>query len=60
MAIPNWSWQRHFNASKSAPAILFVMTDSPILEAFGFYREESEDSAQASSSIPTVKLSAAE
>lgn len=60
IAIPNWSWQRHLNRSKEAPALLFVMTDTPILSAFGFYREETEQSAQASPSISAMKLSAAE
>lgn len=60
LAIPNWSWHRHVNRSKTEPAILFTMNDTPILSAFGFYREESEDSAAASPAQPALKLSAAE
>lgn len=43
LAIPNWTWHRQINRSKRDGAILFVMSDTPILEAFGFYREETED-----------------
>jgi 1-hydroxy-2-naphthoate dioxygenase len=44
LALPNWIWHRQINRSKREGATLFVMTDMPILEAFGFYREETEDS----------------
>lgn len=37
---PNWGWHQHINASKSEPAILFTITDVPILDAFGYFREE--------------------
>lgn len=40
--IPNWTWQRMRNASATEPAIVFTMSDAPILEKFGFYREERE------------------
>lgn len=38
--VPNWSWLRMINRSKREPAILFSMSDAPILEKFGFYREQ--------------------
>jgi gentisate 1,2-dioxygenase len=38
--VPNWSTHRHINGSKSEPAILFTLSDVPILEPFGLYREE--------------------
>jgi gentisate 1,2-dioxygenase len=38
--IPNWRWHSHRNSSKTDPAILFTISDQPIAEAFGFYREE--------------------
>jgi gentisate 1,2-dioxygenase len=41
-AVPNWSWYRLVNASKTTPALLFSITDQPILETFGLYREETE------------------
>ena len=45
--VPLWSWHEHANGSNKDEAILFSMHDSPILKAFGLYREEgNEDSAQ--------------
>jgi len=41
-AVPNWSWYRLVNQSKTRPALLFSITDQPILETFGLYREENE------------------
>ncbi|MPZ13869.1 MAG: cupin domain-containing protein [Chloroflexi bacterium] len=38
--ISSWHWHQHRNRSKTEPAILFSISDSPIAEAFGFYREE--------------------
>ena len=38
--IPQWQAHNHANRSKQ-PAILFVMSDKPVLDALGFYREES-------------------
>jgi 1-hydroxy-2-naphthoate dioxygenase len=60
LAIPNWTWHRHVNRSKKEPAILFAMNDTPILSAFGFYREETEDRASVSPPVSAFKLSAAE
>jgi gentisate 1,2-dioxygenase len=37
--IPNWSWYRHENSSQE-DAFLFFMSDRPLLEPFGLYREE--------------------
>jgi gentisate 1,2-dioxygenase len=42
MAVPNWTWHRLVNASKTEPAFLFTVTDKPILDAFGLYREQAE------------------
>jgi gentisate 1,2-dioxygenase len=60
LAMPNWTWHRQINRSKREPAILFVMTDTPILAAFGFYREETADRVNVSPALPAFKLSAAE
>jgi gentisate 1,2-dioxygenase len=38
--VPNWSWHRHENRSQNEEAILFFMSDRPLLEPFGLYREE--------------------
>ena len=40
--IPQWQGHKHVNRAKD-PAILFVMNDKPVLDALGFYREESEN-----------------
>lgn len=37
--VPNWSWHRHENNSRDE-AFLFFMSDRPLLEPFGLYREE--------------------
>lgn len=42
--IPNWAWHEHANRSKKEEAILFSVNDIPVLTAFGFYREEPENS----------------
>jgi 1-hydroxy-2-naphthoate dioxygenase len=60
MVIPNWCRHRQINRSKREPAILFTMSDTPILAALGFYRSESRDSVAVSPSVPAIKLSAAE
>jgi 1-hydroxy-2-naphthoate dioxygenase len=60
VAIPNWTWHRHVNPGRQ-PAYLFTMTDSPILTTLGFYRAETEDSAEAlPPTMPAAKLTAAE
>ena len=60
LAIPNWTWHRQINRSKREPVILFVMTDTPILATFGFYRAETEDRVTVAPALPASKLSAAE
>ncbi len=40
--VPLWRWHHHGNKSRGN-AVLFVMNDRPILEALGFYREESAE-----------------
>lgn len=45
--VPNWTWHRLINSSRLEPAILFSMNDRPILDAFGLYREEKENSPLA-------------
>jgi 1-hydroxy-2-naphthoate dioxygenase len=42
--IPNWAWHEHINRSKNDEAILFSVNDIPVLNAFGLYREEPENS----------------
>jgi gentisate 1,2-dioxygenase len=45
--VPNWTWHRLINSSRQEPAVLFSMNDRPMLDAFGLYREEKENSRPA-------------
>jgi len=38
--VPSWKWHKHRNTSKKEPAILFSVTDRPVLDHLGLYREE--------------------
>ncbi len=38
--VPSTEWHSFRNTSKSEPAILFSVTDRPVLESLGLYREE--------------------
>jgi gentisate 1,2-dioxygenase len=40
--VPNWMWHEHINLSRSSSAVLFSVSDAPLLTALGFYREEPE------------------
>jgi 1-hydroxy-2-naphthoate dioxygenase len=42
--VPNWAWHEHANKSDGEEAILFSVNDIPVLQAFGLYREEPENS----------------
>lgn len=37
--VPLWRWHHHANTSREE-TVLFVMNDRPLIDAFGFYREE--------------------
>jgi gentisate 1,2-dioxygenase len=39
-ALPAWTWHEHVNTSKTEEAFLFSTNDLPIMELFGFEREE--------------------
>lgn len=39
LAVPGGSWCEHVNGSSNEPVILFVASDEPALEAFGFYKK---------------------
>jgi gentisate 1,2-dioxygenase len=58
--VPNWAWHEHANNSKSDDAILFSVNDIPILNAFGLYREEPENSLRSASApqVPPVRAKA--
>ena len=58
--VPNWAWHEHANDSKSEDAVLFCVNDIPILNAFGLYREEPENSigSAAAPQVPPVRAKA--
>ncbi len=39
LAVPGGTWCQHENGSDSAPAILFVASDEPALQALGFHKK---------------------
>jgi gentisate 1,2-dioxygenase len=39
-SLPSWRWHKHRNRSATEPAILFSLTDRPILQMMGLDREE--------------------
>jgi len=39
-SLPSWRWHKHRNRSTTEPAILFSLTDRPILQMMGLDREE--------------------
>ncbi len=39
--VPSWNWHHFENKSKKEPAIIFSVTDRPVLESLGLFREES-------------------
>ena len=40
--VPNWTWHRHVNPSKTEEAILFTVNDVPVMKSLDMYREELE------------------
>jgi gentisate 1,2-dioxygenase len=40
--VPSWRWHHFQNTSKKEPAIIFSVTDRPVLEGIGLFREERE------------------
>ncbi len=60
--VPNWAWHEHVNRSQSEEAILFSVNDIPVMNAFGLYREEPENSlyAVAAPPVPAVRKAGAD
>lgn len=44
--VPNWSRHRHLNHSAKEPALLFSVSDEPLINMLGLYREEPFDTRQ--------------
>jgi len=38
--VPSWNWHHFKNGSNKEPAIIFSVTDRPVLESLGLFREE--------------------
>jgi gentisate 1,2-dioxygenase/1-hydroxy-2-naphthoate dioxygenase len=38
--VPSWNWHKFENKSKKEPAIIFSVTDRPVLESLGLFRHE--------------------
>jgi gentisate 1,2-dioxygenase len=38
--VPSWAWHHHVNESAGGEAYLFSVTDAPVLQKLGLYREE--------------------
>ncbi len=38
--VPSWNWHHFKNTSHKEPAIIFSVTDRPVLESLGLFREE--------------------
>ena len=38
--LPPWRWHRHENRSNREPAIIFSVTDRPVVESLGYHRQE--------------------
>jgi gentisate 1,2-dioxygenase len=38
--VPSWAWHHHVNESGGGDAYLFSVTDAPVLQKLGLYREE--------------------
>jgi gentisate 1,2-dioxygenase len=38
--VPSWNWHNFENKSKQEPAIIFSVTDRPVLESLGLFRHE--------------------
>lgn len=53
VSIPAWAWHRHINDSKSDRALMFSVTDEPLIAAAGLFREEPENTLRKST-LPGV------
>jgi gentisate 1,2-dioxygenase len=38
--VPSWAWHEHANASATEDAVLFCLSDLPVMRALGLYREQ--------------------
>lgn len=52
IAVPNACTRQHFNRSKNERAVLFSVSDAPLLEAIGHYREDPPASLAPLPAVP--------
>jgi len=43
LVVPLWSWHQHQNGSDAEEAILFSLSDRPVLDSLNLYREEARE-----------------
>jgi gentisate 1,2-dioxygenase len=53
LVVPLWSWHSHQNRSQKDEAILFSVSDMPVMEALKLYREEAGEGVQDSAARST-------
>lgn len=53
IAVPNASTRQHFNRSANKRAVLFSVSDAPLLEAIGLYREDPASSLAPLPAVPS-------
>ncbi|MEK9659322.1 MAG: cupin domain-containing protein [Chloroflexota bacterium] len=49
--LPSWTWHEHGNGSSTDDAVLFSVSDLPLLEAVGLFREEEGNPQQVTGSF---------
>ena len=42
LVLPPWRWHQHRNRSNTQQAVLFAITDEPLVQSMGLYREEAD------------------
>jgi gentisate 1,2-dioxygenase/1-hydroxy-2-naphthoate dioxygenase len=47
--LPTWAWIEHQNNSLTSEALLFSVSDAPLLEAAHLYREEPKSTVRVDS-----------
>src|SRR5213076_1914870 len=53
--VPSWHWHQFKNMSKKEPAIIFSVTDRPVLESLGLFREEQVRKKSMSDGVMAIK-----
>jgi gentisate 1,2-dioxygenase len=43
--VPAWAWHAHINSERKQPAMLFAVTDAPVIQKLALYREQGRTAA---------------